>query len=452
MTISLIGFGVLLLAIFAGVPLGFALMFVGLVGFAYVRADMVGQALISWGDAGLALNFRAINGALVMTGQQMYDQVTSYSLTVIPLFVLMGAFVHRSQLAQELYDAANAFVGHFRGGLAMGTVVACGGFGAVCGSSLATAATISRVAMPSMRRYGYDDGLSAGAIAAGGTLGIMIPPSVPMVIFGILAETDIAKLFIAGILPGILLIVLFSGAIAWTTARHPEQGPRGLRTGWRDRLRLLMRVWGVVLIFIIIIGGIYGGLFTPTEAAGVGVTAAGAFAVARGKLGWRELRESLIETGVTTGMIFVISFGAVIFANFVNLAGFTGAISNWLIGLEISPLGVVIAICAMYLVMGCIFDSLSMLILTIPIFAAILKPMGVDMIWFGIVAVITVEMGLITPPVGLNVFVVKATIGDISLGTAFRGVWPFVLSMVLGLALILIFPQIATFLPGLMGR
>lgn len=452
MTISLIGFGVLLVAIFAGVPLGFALMFVGLVGFAYVRADMVGQALISWGDAGLALNFRAINGALVMTGQQMYDQVTSYSLTVIPLFVLMGAFVHRSQLAQELYDAANAFVGHFRGGLAMGTVVACGGFGAVCGSSLATAATISRVAMPSMRRYGYDDGLSAGAIAAGGTLGIMIPPSVPMVIFGILAETDIAKLFIAGILPGILLIVLFSGAIAWTTARHPEQGPRGLRTGWRDRLRLLMRVWGVVLIFIIIIGGIYGGLFTPTEAAGVGVTAAGAFAVARGKLGWRELRESLIETGVTTGMIFVISFGAVIFANFVNLAGFTGAISNWLIGLEISPLGVVIAICAMYLVMGCIFDSLSMLILTIPIFAAILKPMGVDMIWFGIVAVITVEMGLITPPVGLNVFVVKATIGDISLGTAFRGVWPFVLSMVLGLALILIFPQIATFLPGLMGR
>lgn len=452
MTISLIGFGVLLVAIFAGVPLGFALMFVGLVGFAYVRADMVGQALISWGDAGLALNFRAINGALVMTGQQMYDQVTSYSLTVIPLFVLMGAFVHRSQLAQELYDAANAFVGHFRGGLAMGTVVACGGFGAVCGSSLATAATISRVAMPSMRRYGYDDGLSAGAIAAGGTLGIMIPPSVPMVIFGILAETDIAKLFIAGILPGILLIVLFSGAIAWTTARHPEQGPRGLRTGWRDRLRLLMRVWGVVLIIIIIIGGIYGGLFTPTEAAGVGVTAAGAFAVARGKLGWRELRESLIETGVTTGMIFVISFGAVIFANFVNLARFTGAISNWLIGLEISPLGVVIAICAMYLVMGCIFDSLSMLILTIPIFAAILKPMGVDMIWFGIVAVITVEMGLITPPVGLNVFVVKATIGDISLGTAFRGVWPFVLSMVLGLALILIFPQIATFLPGLMGR
>jgi tripartite ATP-independent transporter DctM subunit len=427
-------------------------MFVGLVGFAYVRADMVGQALVSWGEAGLEFNLRAINGALVMTGQQMYDQVTLYSFTVIPLFILMGALINRANLAHELYDAANGFVGHFKGGLAMGTVVACGGFGAVCGSSLATAATMSRVAMPSMRRYKYDDGLSAGAIAAGGTLGIMIPPSVPMVIFGILAETDIAKLFIAGILPGILLMALFSGAIAWTTWRHPEQGPPAARTPWPQRLRLLARVWGVVLIFLIIIGGIYGGLFTPTEAAGVGVAAAGAFALARRKLTWRTLWESLIETGVTTGMIFVIAFGAVIFANFVNLAGFTGGISDWLIGLEISPMGIVIAICLIYLVMGCIFDSLSMLILTIPIFAAILKPMGVDMIWFGIIAVITVELGLITPPVGLNVFVVKATIGDISLSTAFKGVWPFVTAMLIGLVLILVFPQIATFLPSLMSR
>jgi C4-dicarboxylate transporter, DctM subunit len=447
---SLVGFAVLLVLIFLGVPLGFALMFVGLVGFAYVRAEMVGQALISWGDAGLELNMRAVNGALVMTGQQMYDQVTLYSFTVIPLFILMGAFINRSNLAHELYDAANAFVGHFRGGLAMGTIVACGGFGAVCGSSLATAATLSRVAMPSMRRYGYDDALSTGAIAAGGTLGIMIPPSVPMVIYGILSETDIARLFMAGILPGLLLILLFAIAISITTARNPAMGPRGERVAWPQRLRLLGRVWGVVLIFVIIIGGIYGKMFTPTEAAGIGVTAAAAFAVARRKLSWRALRESLIETGVTTGMIFVISFGAVIFANFVNLAGFTGSISQWLISLQIAPMGIVIAICLIYLVMGCIFDSLSMLILTIPIFAAILKPMGVDMIWFGIVAVITVEMGLITPPVGLNVFVVKATVGDVSLGTAFRGVWPFVIAMLAGLSLVLAVPQLATFLPGLM--
>jgi C4-dicarboxylate transporter DctM subunit len=452
MIISIIGFAALLVLIFLGVPLGFALMFVGLIGFAYVRADMVGQALISWGEAGLEFNARAINGALVMTGQQMYDQVTLYSFTVIPLFILMGAFINRSNLAHELYDAANAFVGHFRGGMAIGTVVACGGFGAVCGSSLATAATMARVAMPSMRRFRYDDGLSTGAIAAGGTLGIMIPPSVPMVIYGILAEADIAKLFMAGILPGILLIILFALAISITTALHPEQGPRGERVAWPERLRLLTKVWGVVLIFLIIIGGIYGGIFTPTEAAGIGVTAAAAFAIARGKLGWRELRESLIETGVTTGMIFVISFGAVIFANFVNLAGFTGSIANWLIALDISAIGIVILICLIYLVMGCIFDSLSMLILTIPIFAAILKPMGVDMIWFGIIAVITVEMGLITPPVGLNVFVVKATVGDVSLATAFKGVWPFVAAMGVCLVMVLFIPEIATFLPSLMGR
>ncbi|GGE27729.1 TRAP transporter, DctM subunit [Gemmobacter megaterium] len=452
MTISLVGFAVLLGLIFFGVPLGFALILVGLVGFAIVRADMVGQALMTWGDAGLALNARAVNGALVMAGQQMYDQVTNYGLTVIPLFVLMGAFIHRSQLAQELYDAANAFVGHRRGGLAMGTIAACGGFGAVCGSSIATAATICRVAMPSMRRFGYADSLSTGAIAAGGTLGIMIPPSVPMVIYGLLSETDIAKLFIAGVLPGLLLIVLFFGTIAVMTALNPEAGPRGARVPWGERWGLVARVWGVVVIFVVIIGGIYAGIFTPTEAAGIGVAAAALFAWARGKLGWTELRESLVETGITTGMIFVVAFGAVIFSNFVNLAGFTRAISDWLVGLNAPPLGVVVAICVVYLIMGCVFDSLAMLILTVPIFAAILKPMGVDMVWFGIVAVIAVELGLITPPIGINVFVVKSAVPDVNIWTVFRGVWPFVLAMLAALIIVLLVPQTATFLPGLMAR
>jgi tripartite ATP-independent transporter DctM subunit len=452
MTVSLIGFAALLVLIFLGVPLGFALMFVGLVGFAYVRADMVGQVLMSWGDAGFALNMRSVNGALVMTGQQMYDQVTSYGLTVIPLFVLMGAFIHRSQLAQELYDAANAFVGHRRGGLAMGTIAACGGFGAVCGSSLATAATISKVAMPSMRRFGYHDRLSAGSIAAGGTLGIMIPPSVPMVIYGLLSETDIAKLFIAGIVPALILIALFFGAIAYTTMRDPEAGPRGPRIPWPERFRLLGKVWGVVMIFVIIIGGIYAGIFTPTEAAGIGVATAALFAWARGKLGWTALRESLVETGITTGMIFVIAFGAVIFSNFVNLAGFTSSISTWLVSLQADPITVIIAICVIYLIMGCVFDSLAMIILTVPIFATILKPMGVDMVWFGIVVVIAVELGLITPPIGINVFVVKSSVPDVNVWTVFRGVWPFVIAMLMALALVLAFPILATGLPGLMGR
>lgn len=452
MIVSLIGFAVLLLMIFVGVPLGFALMFVGVIGFAYVRADMVGQALLSWGDGGLVFNMRAINGALVMTGQQMYDQVASYGMTVIPLFVLMGAFIHRSQLAQELYDAANAFLGHRRGGLAMGTVAACGGFAAVCGSSLATAATISKVAMPSMRRYGYDDSLSTGVIAAGGTLGIMIPPSVPMVIFGLLSETDVAKLFIAGIIPGLILIGLFFATIAILTYRNPAIGPRGDKVAWPERFRLLLRVWGVVVIFVVIIGGIYFGIFTPTEAAGIGVATSFLFAVARGKMGLRELRESLVETGITTGMIFVIAFGATIFSNFVNLAGFTTAISEALIALDVSPLLFVAAICVIYLIMGCVFDSLAMLILTVPIFAAILRPMGVDMIWFGIVAVIAVELGLITPPVGINVLVVKSAVPGVNIWTVFRGVWPFVIAMVIALILVLLVPQTATLLPDLMNR
>lgn len=452
MTVSLIGFAVLLGLAFLGVPLGFALILVGVVGFAWVRADMVGQALVTWGDAGLALNWRPINAAFSMAGQQMFDAATSYSLTVIPLFVLMGAIIYRSQLADELYSAANAFVGHRRGGLAMGTVAACGGFGAVCGSSLATAATIAKVAMPSMRRFGYRDSLSAGSIAAGGTLGIMIPPSVPMVIFGLLAEADIAKLFIAGVVPGLLLIGLFWATIAVIAARDPAAAPPGPRVDWPGRFRALARVWGVVVIFVVIIGGIYAGVFTPTEAAGVGVGAAALFALMRGRLGFAEARDSLIETGMTTGMIFVVTFGAVIFSNFVNLAGFTRAMSDFLIALDWSPVMIVVMICVLYLIMGCVFDSLAMLILTVPIFAAILKPMGVDMIWFGIVCVIAVELGLITPPIGLNVFVVAASVRDVNVWTVFRGVWPFVLAMAVLLILVLLVPGVALWLPSLMGR
>lgn len=450
MTLALIGFVALLALSFLGVPLGFALVLTGVVGFAWARADMVGQSLVFFGDAGLELNARAVNAALSMSGQQMFDVASSYSLTVIPLFVLMGALIHRSELSQDLYDAANAFLGHRRGGLAMGTIAACAGFAAVCGSSIATAATISRVAMPSMRRYGYHDRLSTGSIAAGGTLGILIPPSVPMVIYGLLSETDIGQLFIAGILPGLMLTALFFVAIFAVTFLDKDAGPRGDALPMAERFRALVRVWGIVLIFAIIIGGIYFGIFTPTEAAGVGVFAAGAFALARGKLSFRALWDSMVETGITTGMIFVVAIGALIFSNFVNLAGFTRAITDFLGGLDVSAFWIVVLICCIYLVMGCVFDSLAMLILTVPIFAAILEPLGVDMVWFGIVAVIAVELGLITPPVGINVFVVKSATADVALSTIFRGVFPFVIAMILLLVLILVFPGIATWLPGIM--
>jgi len=452
MIASLVGFVILLAIVFAGVPLGFALIIVGVAGFAWVRADMVGQALISWGEAGLVLNWRASNAAMAMAGQQMFDVATSYTLTVIPLFVLMGAFIHRSQLAEDLYLAANAFVGHRRGGLAMGTVAACGGFAAVCGSSLATAATISKVAMPSMRAFRYRDSLSTGSIAAGGTLGILIPPSVPMVLYGVLSETDIAQLFIAGVLPGLLLIGLFFIVILIVTTVDPDAGPRGAYVPWSQRGWILLRVWGVLAIFVVIIGGIYFGVFTPTEAAGIGVAAAAAFAWGRGRLTFRVLRESLVETGIITGMIFVVAFGALIFANFINLAGFTRGMTEFLIGLQASPMVIVFAICVIFILLGCVFDSVSILILTVPALAAILKPMGVDMVWFGIVMVIAVELGLITPPIGLNVFVVKSALPDVSVWTIFRGVLPFVVAMLVLLAMVLAVPEIATFLPGLMGR
>lgn len=450
MLASLIGFAAVLVLALIGVPLGFTLILVGVVGFAVLRADMVGHALIGFSHGGVTIDWPSISAGLTMAGQQMFDVSTNHGLTVIPLFVLMGTFIHRANLSGELYDAANAFVGHRRGGLAMGTIVACGGFAAVCGSSVATAATMARVAMPSMRRYGYADSLSTGAIAAGGTLGILIPPSVPMVIYGILAEADIGKLFIAGVVPGILLIALFVGAVAVQTAIDPAKGPPGELRSWPERLRALSGVWGVVVLFAAIIGGIYLGVFTPTEAAGVGATGAFFFAVFRGGIRLKGTIDALIESGITTGMIFVVTFGALVFSNFINIAGLTSAMTAWIDSLNASPLGVVLAICLIYVLLGCIFDSLAMLILTVPVFTGILNPLGVDLIWFGIVVIIVVELGLITPPIGMNVFVVTAAIPDVEVWTVFRGIWPFLIAMLIGLGLIIAFPQIALLLPRLM--
>ncbi len=375
----------------------------------------------------------------------------NYGFSVLPLFILMGTFIHRAQLSEDLYDATNAWLGHRRGGLAMATIAACGAFAAVSGSSLATAATMAKVAMPSMRRYGYSDSLAAGSVAAGGTLGILIPPSVPMVIYGILTETDIGKLFIAGVIPGILLIVAYMGAIQLVCMVKPALGPRGERIPWARRWRLLGRVWAVVALFVLVLGGIYLGIFTPTEAAGIGAMGSLLFAIARRRMPWSAFVDSLIEAGVTAGMIFFVAFGALVFSNFVNLAGLTAAMVTFIESLNAPAVGVVIAMCVIYLVLGCVFDSLAMLLLTVPIFAAVLTPMGVDLVWFGIVAIVVVEIGLITPPIGMNVFVVKTVLDDVSLWAIFAGVWPFVIASLVGLALIIAVPDIALWLPKLMG-
>jgi tripartite ATP-independent transporter DctM subunit len=429
MTLSLIGFAALLLLLFLGVPIALGMILIGFVGFAYI----VG-----------------IDPAMAMSGQIAYETSLSYDLSVLPLFILMGNLINQSKLSEELYDASNAFLGHLRGGLAMATIVACGGFSAVCGSSLATAATMAKVSMPSMRRYGYADSLASGSIAAGGTLGILIPPSVIMVIYGIMTNTDIGKLFAAGILPGALAVSLYMAAIWLVTLLNPDLGPRGERKAMRERLRALQGVWGVLILFLVVMGGIYFGFFTPTEAAGIGAFGAFVAALLRRLLTWRGLINSLLESARTTSLMFLVLIGAIIFSNFVNVAGMPRALSEWIIGLHVSPLMVVVWILIIYFLLGCVLESLSMVLLTVPVFFPIIQQIGLDPVWFGIIVVVAVEISLITPPVGLNVFVLKGVLETVPTSTIFKGVTPFIFADLVRVTILVLVPSITLLLPSFM--
>jgi C4-dicarboxylate transporter, DctM subunit len=429
MTAALIGFALVLMLSLVGLPIAFSMLTVGVVGFAQISG---------WSPA------------LAMAGQIAWETTLNYGLSVLPLFILMGNFLNQSHLSRELYDASNAFLGHRRGGLAMATIVACGGFSAVCGSSLATAATMAKVALPSMRKYGYADSLATGAIAAGGTLGIIIPPSTAFVIYGILTQSDIGKLFAAGILPGIMAIVLHCCAIWFLVRLKPALGPPAERASWAARGRALARVWGVVALFVVVIGGIYLGAFTPTEAAGIGAFGAFLFVLLRTGFSWRLLRVVAIETARTTSVMFLVLMGALIFSNFINIAGMSTALGVWIKGVSPSPIVVILAILAVYFVLGCVFESLSMILLTVPVFYPIVQQLGLDAIWFGVLVVVATELSLITPPVGLNVYVIKGLFKEIDTITMFRGVMPFVLVDLVRLGLLVAFPAMALLLPSLM--
>lgn len=429
MTEALIGFGAFLALALLRVPMAFAMGIVGFVGF------------------GAKVNFEA---AAHMIATTTYETGLAYALSVIPLFILMGNFVVRARMSEELYQAAYTFLGHLRGGLAMATVLACGGFGAICGSSVATAATFTKVAYPAMREHGYKDTLAAASIAAGGTLGILIPPSVVMVIYGIMTETNIGKLFVAGVLPGLAAIVLLCLAVAWIVWRDPEAGPSGKRHSWAERLEALKRVWAVIALFVLVIGGIYAGAFTATEGAGIGAGGAFVFALARRALTWKVLVEILIESAHTTSMLFMIFIGALLFANFINYTTMPADLKGYATQFQATPWLVIAAICAIYVLLGTAMEELSMILLTVPVFFPVVTALGYDPIWFGIVVVIVVQIGLISPPVGMNLFVVKNLIKHISIGSLFRGVWPFNLALVGLLALIVAFPGIALWLPGYM--
>lgn len=426
---SLIAFAIVLVLIFLRVPLLFSMSLVGFVGIVL--------------ELGLNPALAAIPNTIIEAGM-------SYSLSVLPLFVLMGNFAVRARLSEELYAASYAFLGHRRGGLASATIVASGGFGAICGSSIATAVTMAKVAMPSMRKYGYSDALATGSIAAGGTLGILIPPSVIMIIYGILTETNIGALFAAGVLPGLLAICCYIGAVYFTTIRDPTAGPRAERMGWGQRMRTLRSIWGVVLLFSIVMGGMYGGVFTPTEAAGVGAGGAFVFALFRRVLTVRSTLNVLVESACTTTTMFSILIGALLFSTYINYTGMPEELRDFVMRLGSSPLLVILAMTVIYLVLGCVLESISMILLTVPVFFPLVAHLGYDPVWFGIYVVCVVEISLITPPVGLNVFVLKGVLPDVPLRTIFRGVMPFVAADIVRLALLIAFPSISLVLPKLL--
>lgn len=428
MLVSIIGFGILFLIAFMGFPLGFTMLTVGGIGFGLLRG---------W------------EPAMEMVSQQILDITLNTNFAVLPMFLLMGAFVYRAALSDDLYECADAWLGHHRGGLAIATIAACGGFAAVSGSSLATAATMAKVAIPSMRKYNYSDSLAAGTVAAGGTMGILIPPSAALIIYGILTEEDIAALFTAGIVPGLVTIVAYISVILIITKIWPKIGPPGSRSSWEKRWKSLLNVWGVVVLFVLILGGISFGVFTPNEAGGIGAIGALLFAMVRRKMSWRILYESLIEAGQTTAMVFMIAIGALVLNNFVTLAGLSAAVVDWIQSLEVSRWMIMLIILGFYIILGTVIEGLAMIFLTVPIFVPVIEGLDFSLIWFGIVLVMMVEISLITPPIGLNVFVLKSMLPDVPLSSIFKGIAPFFCADLVRLGIVVAFPPVALWLPSL---
>jgi tripartite ATP-independent transporter DctM subunit len=430
MTAALIGFAILIALSLTGIPLAFATLLVGFSGFWWARG---------W------------ESAIAMSGQQLSEMFVNPNLVVVPIFVLMGEFIRRGRIAEELYDFGNAIVGGLRGGLAMSTVMACGAFAAVCGSSVATAATMTKVAMPPMRRYGYHDSLSAGTIAAGGTLGILIPPSIPMVIYCIFAREDIGRMFMAGVVPGALMMLTFMITIGLWVRLSPTTAPAGISMAWDKRLAALKRTWAFVMLFATVLGGIYLGVFTPTEAASVGALGAWIFAFSRGSMRtWVEYREVIGGAVGISATIFAIASCALVFSQFINVTGMPYAMLDLVQHWELSGISLVLAIGGLCIMLGMVFEALGILVLIVPMFLPTLQAQGIDLIWFGIIVIILIELGLITPPVGVNVFTVKAARPDLKLTHIFIGVAPFVLAMLITAGLIIAFPDIAVGLPNLM--
>ncbi|MEC7760622.1 MAG: TRAP transporter large permease [Pseudomonadota bacterium] len=420
-----IGIAVVSLLLLMGVPIAMALAAVGMVGVA---------AIIGW------------TPTFSLLGSTFFDNGRDYGLSVLPLFLMMGNFVVQSGIASDLYNSAYAWLRHRKGGLAVATVVACGGFSSVCGSSMATAATMTRISLPSMRKYGYPDDLSTASIAAGGTLGILIPPSVILVFYGIMTQQDIGKLFLAGLIPGLIGIIGYSVAVRISLAMRKIDLPVEPKLPLIDRIRALKGTAGALALFTFVMGGIYLGIFTPTESAGMGAGGALLFVILQGKFTWAGLFEVLTQTMKTTAMMFFILFGALTFTNYVNMSGMTTDIQAFIGQFGTSPLLMIGIIFLIYLLLGTVFESLSMIMLTVPVFYPIVAAQGIDLIWFGIFVVMVTEISYITPPVGMNAFVLRSVVPDVRLGTIFRGLGPFVVMDVARVALLTLVPGLVLLL------
>jgi tripartite ATP-independent transporter DctM subunit len=428
--VALLGFVALFVLMLLRVPVGMAMGLVGVTGYSY----LVGPG-----------------PALKLVGQTSMRTVTDYTFGVIPMFMLMGALVSVSGVSRELFRAANSMIGHLRGGLGVATVVACGGFAAICGSSVATAATFSSVDYPEMRRFGYPQSFATGVIAAGGTLGAMLPPSTVLAVYAILTQQDIGKLFMAGIVPGLLAMLMYVLTIVVIVRVKPGWLPRGEARAWSERAAELKNVWAPIVLFLFVIGGLYGGFFTPTEAGGVGASGAFILGVLRGRLDRAKIREALLSATRTAAAVFTVLIGALLFGYFLTITQSPQKLTEFLTGLGVGRYGVLALIMVMYLVLGCLMDAMAMIILTVPIIYPVIVHLGFDPIWFGIIIVMTVELGLIHPPVGMNVFVIKSVVKDVSFTTIFKGVLPFVATDILRLVILIAFPAIALWLPGRMG-
>ncbi len=405
----------------------------------------VAMALIGFAGVSYIINLKA---GLNILGMVPWSEGSSYTLSVIPLFILMGQFAFISGISSDIYKAVYIWMGHFKGGLAMATIVACSGFAAVCGSSLATGATMGKVAIPEMDKYGYDPSLSTGCVAAGGTLGILIPPSIGFVIYGIITEQSIGKLFMAGILPGILLAALFILAIYLQCRLNPKMGPKGAKTTWNEKFTSLYSTWPMLFLFALVMGGIFYGIFTPTEAGGIGAFGAFIIALIKKKLNMQTLIESMLATGSMTAMIFLVIIGASIFSSFLALTGIPMLLADSIVTLALPKIIILIIIILIFIALGCVMDCFSIMILMVPILFPIILALEFNPIWFGVIMVIVLELGLITPPVGLNVFVIKGAAPDVPLTTIFKGIWPFMIAAVACIAIIILFPQIVLFLPS----